>query len=146
MALRSDGHDGNTRFDERDGPVLELGGGVPLGVDVGDLLQLERAFQRHGISGVAADEQHVAGALIPFGQRPHLIVQRQGPLDLFGQRIQLADPAGNVDRKHHGLGLGQVEGQEIHRRHLREKGLRGGDAALGSGMRVQNAVGLPGDG
>jgi hypothetical protein len=34
--------------DERDGAVLHLGGGIALGVDVGDFLQLERAFERDG--------------------------------------------------------------------------------------------------
>ena len=35
--------------DQRDRPVLHLAGGIALGVDVGDLLELQRAFERERI-------------------------------------------------------------------------------------------------
>ena len=44
---RGNEHHRHVLVDQRDGAVLHLGRGIPLGVDVGDLLQLERAFQRH---------------------------------------------------------------------------------------------------
>ena len=46
--------------DERDRPVLHLAGGIALGVDVGDLLELERALERQREAGAAAEIEHVA--------------------------------------------------------------------------------------
>ena len=46
--------------DERDGPVLHLAGRIALGVDVRDLLQLERAFERDRIVDAAAEVEKVA--------------------------------------------------------------------------------------
>ncbi len=44
-------------FDERDGTVLELACGEALGVDVGELLELERALERDGEADVPAEEE-----------------------------------------------------------------------------------------
>ena len=50
-------HDAEHRqpvLDQRDRAVLELAGGEALGVDVGELLELQRALERHRVAGVAA--------------------------------------------------------------------------------------------
>jgi len=39
--------------------MLEFAGGIALGVDVGDFLQLQRAFERQRIAGAAAEIEHV---------------------------------------------------------------------------------------
>ena len=39
--------------------MLELAGGVGLGVDVGDFLELEASLQAGGAVQVPADEEHV---------------------------------------------------------------------------------------
>ena len=44
------------RLDERDRAVLQLTRREALGVDVGELLELQRALQRDGIADVAAEE------------------------------------------------------------------------------------------
>ena len=46
LALRRDHDDRHLLVDQRDRPVLHLAGRIALGVDVGDLLELERAL--HG--------------------------------------------------------------------------------------------------
>ena len=46
--------------DERDRPVLHLAGRIALGVDVGDLLQLQRAFERDRVVDAAAEVEEVA--------------------------------------------------------------------------------------
>ena len=56
------GHDDRARLDERDGAVLELAGRVALGVQVGELLQLERALERDREADVAAEEEEVAAS------------------------------------------------------------------------------------
>ena len=48
--------DGHVLVDERDGAVLEFARGKALRVDVGYLLQLERAFHRKRIQVAAANE------------------------------------------------------------------------------------------
>src|SRR5207247_7397275 len=48
---------GHPLVDQRDGTVLHLTGGVPLGVDVGDLLELERTLERTRVLDPAAEEE-----------------------------------------------------------------------------------------
>ena len=55
-----EGDDGHVLVDEGDGAVLHLPGGIALGVDVGDLLELEGPFQRDGVERAAAEEEEVA--------------------------------------------------------------------------------------
>ena len=49
-------------------PVLHLARRVAFGVDVGDLLELERAFERDGIVDAAAEEEEVVGGVEDSGQ------------------------------------------------------------------------------
>ena len=44
---------------QRERAVLELAGRIGLGVDVGDFLELERAFERDRVVQAAAEEQRV---------------------------------------------------------------------------------------
>ena len=45
--------------DQRDGTMLEFAGGIAFGVDVGNFLELERAFQCDRKAGAAAEIKHV---------------------------------------------------------------------------------------
>ena len=58
---RHDDEDRLAGLDERDRAVLELAGGEALGVDVGELLELERTLEGDRVADVAAEEQHRAG-------------------------------------------------------------------------------------
>ena len=51
------GNDRRPLLDEGDGAVLQLAGGVGLGVDVGDLLELQASLQRQGVVQIAADKE-----------------------------------------------------------------------------------------
>ena len=57
--------------------VLELAGGVGLGVDVADFLELERAFQGDGVVQAAAEKERVIHAGKVLGPAHHLRLQRQ---------------------------------------------------------------------
>jgi hypothetical protein len=46
--VRGDDDDRHRLVDQRDRAVLQLAGGIALGVDVGDFLQLQRPFQASG--------------------------------------------------------------------------------------------------
>ena len=50
---------GERFVDEGVGAVLHFAGGVALGVDVGDFLQLERAFEGDGVMDAAAEEEEI---------------------------------------------------------------------------------------
>ena len=54
--------------------MLELARGVALGVDIGDLLHLERALERDGPVGVAADEEEGRGLVVFFRERRDAVV------------------------------------------------------------------------
>ena len=53
----SDDYDRHVGVNERDGAVLELAGGVALGVDVADLLELQRSLERDGKMHSPAEEK-----------------------------------------------------------------------------------------
>ncbi len=58
----------HTVVDERDRAVLHLGGGLALGVDVADFLELEAPSSANGVLISAAEEQPVlAGAMRCIG-------------------------------------------------------------------------------
>ena len=54
-----DDDDGDVLVDQRDGPVLQFARRIALGVDVGNFLELQGAFERDRIIDAAAEEQHV---------------------------------------------------------------------------------------
>ena len=49
-------------LDQRERAVLQLGGGVGLGVDVGDLLELQGGLEGDRVAAHAPDEHHRLGA------------------------------------------------------------------------------------
>ena len=66
--LGGDADDGEGFVDEGVGAVLHLAGGVAFGVDVGDLLELERAFEGDGVVDAAAEEEEVARVVELLGR------------------------------------------------------------------------------
>ena len=63
VIVRREGDDRHLLVDERDRPVLHLAGRIALGVDVGDLLQLERALERDRVVDAAAEVQEVGAGV-----------------------------------------------------------------------------------
>ena len=98
--------------DQRDRPVFHLGRRIALGVDIADLLELERAFQaRRENGGRGRDRGRCVAEAEPLGG---LLDQRLGLEDL-------AEQGGNrFDRVHDGQAVGerelsqpaQIEGQQ----------------------------------
>ena len=81
--LGGDDNDGEGLVDEGVGAVLHLAGGVALGVDVGDLLELERALQRDGVVDAAAEEEEVVGGVEGAGENRALVIHRTQKLLKF---------------------------------------------------------------
>ena len=76
---------------QRDDAVLELGRGVALGVDVGDLLHLQRAFQGHAVMHLTAEEKHRPGVAIFFRHAADVVALAQDGGDLVGERLDRVD-------------------------------------------------------
>ena len=70
VVVRRDRDDRHLLVDQRDRTVLHLAGRIAFGVDVGDLLQLQRAFERDRIVDAAAEEQEVAALVEPLARSP----------------------------------------------------------------------------
>ena len=67
-SLRRDRHHRQLLVDERDRAVLHLAGRVALGVDVGDLLQLQRALERDRVLNAAPEVEEVGALIAALGE------------------------------------------------------------------------------
>ncbi len=112
-------------------------------MDVGKLLHLQGAFQRHGEVHAAAEEKKIWRAVEVPREIFELIVLLQHALELLGQCGQ---------RRQELLGLGdgkavarlrQVNREEVKRRQLRGEGLGGAHANFRAGVRVNGAMRFP---
>ncbi len=109
-------------------------------MDVGDLLQLQRSFQRDRIVHAAAEEEEVLRAVVFVGQRfDVLLLVLEDVLDLVRDHAHLVHPLAQnlVALAAEGP---DVEREEIERRELRGEGLRRRHADLRAGVRVDGAV------
>jgi hypothetical protein len=103
--------------------VLEFAGRVGLGVDVADLLELERAFQRDRVVQAAAQEQRVL--LAGEGLRPghDLRLQRQHGLHRDRQVAQRLQVVVLLRVGQSAAHLGQRQRQQEQADQLRGEGL-----------------------
>ena len=79
---------GISAVDQRQRAVLELAGRVGLGVDVADLLELERAFERDRVVQAAAEEQRVLLAREVLAPGDDLRLEREHRLHRHRQVAQ----------------------------------------------------------
>jgi len=93
LLVDGDADDRRVGVQERDRPVLHLARRIALGVDVGDLLQLERALERDRVVDAAADVEEVL----------RLAILLRDPLEQLLAREALADERGNGDEVAHEL-------------------------------------------
>lgn len=131
---------GSSRLDQGERAVLQLGGGIGLGVDVRDLLELERGLAGDGVATDTADEHHRAGVRVLLGDLLDRLFLLQDLGDLAGELAQaLDDPLAVGDGQV--ADAAEVEGEE-------REGDRGVGEALGRddadlGARVDVHAGCP---
>ena len=94
VVVRCHHYDGHLGIDQRQRAVLELTGGIGLGMDVGDLLELERPLHGDGVLAATTEEQAVMLVGKLFGQGFDLLGQRQALLDAQRQGLQRLDQLG----------------------------------------------------
>ena len=90
---RGQHHHGQLFVDQRVGAVLHLAGGVAFGVNVGNLLQLERALERDREMNAAAQEQKIGGAEKLAAQLFVNGIVREHGFELAGNAQQLLHQA-----------------------------------------------------
>ena len=149
MAAVRRGHDDEHRLallDQRDRAVLELAGGESLGVDVGQLLELESALHGHREADVAAQEQHRGGVGHPAGQVLDLVGVVQDGLDLGRDAVQVGQDVLDLAGEQLAAQLAQVEAQQVGGGDHGQEGLGGGHCDLRTGVQVEHGVGLARDG
>ena len=144
MVLRREHHDRHPLVDERDRPVLHFAGRVAFGVDVGDLLQLQRAFERDGVVDAAAQVEEVGRAVEPAGDLLDLRRELQRLLEQLRQLQQRVDVRLRRLGGQHAARLAQTQPQQIQRDELRREGFGRRHADFRSGVRVDRAVGFAG--
>jgi hypothetical protein len=133
--------DGLPRLDERDRTVLQLAGGEALGVDVRDLLELERTLESDRVADVATEEQHRAGVGHPARELGDvLVLVRQHPGDLLREGAQLVDVGGGI--RDRAADSAHVQAQQQQGGDLRRERLGRGDRDLGTGMGVDHGIRL----
>ena len=133
-------------LDERDRAVLQLAGGVGLGVDVADLLELERALEAERVVEVAADEEDALVVEVLRGVLLNVLAMAERFLHLVGQERKLTHRVGVFLLLHRAEDLGEAEADHIQHGELRGIRLGGGDGDLGACPGVEHVVALAGDG
>ena len=141
--LRRDDHHRQRLVDECDRAVLHLAGSVPLGVDVGDLLELQRPFERDWELRPAAQEEAARRMHQLLRHRPNLRLQRDRLLHHPGNLTERTDQLGPLLRiVKQAAVLRKPEREQVERRQLRREGLRRSHANLRPRLRVDDRAAL----
>jgi hypothetical protein len=130
---------------QRDGAVLEFARGVGLGVDVADLLELERAFEGQGIHPAAAQEEDVARLGEPGGDAAAGSLMPSAWFTRPGIWRRASSAAAWALASTAAALAGGLQGQEAQDHELAGEGLGGGHADLGP-ARSEREIGFAGDG
>ena len=135
LVSRGENNDGKRLVDERIGAVLHLAGGVALGMNVGDFLELERAFERNGEVNSTPEVEEVAGVGKVFCQLFALCGARaQDFFDLARNAAKLLDEGDRLRSIEMTAKLAKLEREDKQRGELGGEGLCGGDADLRAGV------------
>ena len=122
--------------------MLEFTGGIGLGMNVGDLLELECPFHGHRILGAPAQEEGVVLVREGLGQLLDAVVQFQYLFHQTGQAFQLLHQP-SLGLRAHAETAPQHHHQHHHGHQLGGEGLGGGHADLGPGAGHEHQLGLP---
>ena len=145
VIVRRHHHHRHAAVDQGNRPVLHLRGRQALGVDVADLLQLERALQGHRVVDAAAQVEPVVALDVALGEVADGIRHGQDALDLGRDRVELTEQIGGA------LGgqvaaAAHVDRQQRQHGHLAGERLGAGHADLRADVQVHAGVGVARDG
>ena len=138
--------DRHVLVDEGDGPVLQLAGGIALGVDVGDLLELQRAFERERIACPAARGRARRAPSTGSCAIASYCCSLRRIVEMWrGTSISALTSAAPAPRRSRRARARARSARQASTRKLAREGLGRGDADLGAGQRRQHDVGLARD-
>ncbi len=118
--------------------VLELAGRVGFGMNIGDFLQFQCAFQRDRVMHAAAEEQRmllVGEGLGPFAD---LRLEVEGKLHTAGKVAQGVKVGAFLLRREQAALFGKRDRQRKQRNELSGEGLGRSNADFGTGTGVKN--------
>ncbi len=110
---RDDDEDRLAGLDQRDRTVLELARGEALRVDIGDLLELQRALERDGEAHVTAEEEHRAGVGHEPGDLADPVHRVEQVAELVRHLAQLMGDLGDLLLAQRAAQLGKVKTEDV---------------------------------
>ena len=139
-------HDHRQVFvDQRVRPMLHFAGRIAFRVNVGNLLQLERAFERDREMNAAPKKKKIVRAEQLACQIFVLLIVGQNRFELAGYAHQLMHERTRAVLGQTSAYFGEIEGQNGQRRQLAGERFGGGNADLRARMRVDSARGFARD-
>ena len=144
------GDHGSVLVEERDRAVLHLAGGIGVGRDVADLLELQRALEAARHAEVAADVEEellLAGRLRDLLDLHPTAAESSASMRAAssGRRSISALKPGELLCAHRPAQLGEAQGEQDEGHHLARERLRRRHTDLAPGAGVERAVGLAGE-
>ena len=124
----------------RDRTVLELAGGIALGTQVGQLLELQRPFEGDRVAHVTPEVEEVPDVDQLRCHVVHVVRPPEGVAHQPRQRLHGVEHLVGGRRRQRAGDLGQVEAEHLERHDLGQMALRRGDADLRPGPGVEHAV------
>ena len=112
-------------------------------MDIGNLFELQRAFQAEGIVEVPTDEKYRVVIEILRGEELDLLAVCQNRLDLLREHLELFDQTGIFCRIEPSEVICHVDGQHVDDGQLRGVCLCGRDGDLGASPRIEHVVRFP---
>ena len=91
--------------------VLHLARRITFGVNVGDFLELERAFERDGIVNAASEEKEVLGADISFRQLVASLIVGENLFQLAGDAHEFLHRRFGLFGVHDAAHLREIQGE-----------------------------------
>ena len=127
--------------------MLELAGGIADGVDVGDLLQLQRAFEGGDVLAAASQEDRGGGTGEDVGRfTDRMFAAAQGRCGLLGQGAAGGQGSALGGGVHQAFGLGDLAGEQIEGQDLSGVRLGRGHADFWARQQRHDPVGFTRDG
>ena len=126
--------------------MLQLAAGVSLGVNIGNLFQLQAALHRHGVIHIAANEENAMLVVKLRGHMLNMFPVLQGLLQKFRQLLQRLIARRQFSLRQSSQQLAKTQGQQIKHRQLSAVSLGGGHGNFRAGPGVKHIVRLAGNG
>ena len=146
VALRCECDHRNALDDQRERAVLQLARRICLGVDVGNLLELQRTLKRDGIVQTAPDVKDILVEAVLLRKGLDRIDIGQDLRDLRGNLLQLCNELCRALRRNRPLDLRHVEREHEEEDELCRIRLRRGDRNLRASPRIDDLICLARDG